>query len=381
MFEYFPGQYVWNLATSMAINLGANMSEIDDACHPLRERKEFESSEAIDSFFAAWLSAGRKAVDLARQDEARGNYLAAGNKYKRAAIYLLTAERMQSHKSPGRLPTYREALECFSRFVRYREENCVRVEIPYKGTSLPALFVQAPGSERTRAPCMVHFDGFDATKELIYMTGVAGELTRRGVSCLIVDHPGVGEALRLRNLAGFPETEVPATAAVDYLVGRPEVDPQRIGIMALSLGGYYAPRAAAFEKRFKCCVAWGAMHDFGKRFRLRMEGRGERSVPQFIEHGQWVFGTASAQETLKLTAQMSLEGVAQQIECPILIVHGENDRQVPLEQARATYEACTASPKRELRINTLQEGGAEHCSIDNFSLSIDYMTDWIAKTL
>ena len=108
-----------------------------------------------------------------------------------------------------------------------------------------------------RAPCMVHFDGLDVTKEIIY-AAVADEFRRRGVSLLIVDHPGVGAALRLRGLPSGPDTEKPAGASVDYLETRADVDRNRIGMMALSLGGYYAPRAAAFEKRFKCCVAWGA---------------------------------------------------------------------------------------------------------------------------
>ena len=113
---------------------------------------------------------------------------------------------------------------------------------------------------------MVHFDGFDVTKEIIY-GATAEEYRRRGISLLIVDHPGVGAALRLQNLHSTPHTERPAKACVDYLSSRSDVDSDRIGIVALSLGGYYAPRAAAFEKRFKCCVAWGAIFDFGARIR------------------------------------------------------------------------------------------------------------------
>jgi len=65
-----------------------------------------------------------------------------------------------------------------------------------------------------RAPCMVHFDGFDVMKELIYMRGMASALTERGISVLIVDHPGVGEALRLRGMKLFAEVERPAKACV-----------------------------------------------------------------------------------------------------------------------------------------------------------------------
>jgi dienelactone hydrolase len=382
MFEYFKEQYVRNLATNMAINLGASMSEIDSACRHLLEPASPgpETPEGIRAFFEAWRSAGDKLAALAAADEHQRNLLGAGNKYRRATIYLMTAERVEKHGSAERQATYRKMLECFARAVALREENCERVEVPYQGTSLPALFVRAQG--RGPAPCMVHFDGLDVMKELLFYTGMAQELSARGISCLIVDHPGVGEALRLRGLHGFPETERPAAAAVDYLESRPDVDPSRIGMMALSLGGYYAVRSAAYEKRLRCCVAWGAMYDFGKRFRARAEGGGTQpSVPDFLAHCQWMLGTSSLEETLRVTSRMNLEEAAPQVECPILIVHGENDRQVPLEQARATYDACTRSSKRELKIHTLEEGGAEHCSMDNFAISIDYMAHWIAHTL
>src|SRR5207244_5733309 len=144
---------------------------------------------------------------------------------------------------------------------------------------------------------------FDATKETIY-GAVGEEYRRRGISLLIVDHPGVGEALRLRHLHSGPDTEKPAAAAVDYLLTRPDVDPDRIGIVALSLGGYYAPRAAAFEKRFKCAVAWGAIFDFGVAFESRVGGANEPSVPGYVEHAQWVFGVKSLDDVRAIATQM-----------------------------------------------------------------------------
>ena len=80
-----------------------------------------------------------------------------------------------------------------------------------------------------------------------------------------------------------------------------------------SLGGYYAPRAAAFEKRFKCCVAWGAIYDYGQCVSERIGGRGEPSVPGYAEHVNWVFGKETIEETMKVVSQMTLEGVADKI--------------------------------------------------------------------
>lgn len=380
MFEYFRTNYPWNLATSMAIELGGNMTEIDDVCRGLHDHAARGDQDAIDAFFSAWIEAGRRAEAAASLDEKAGNRRGAANKYKRAAIYYMTGERTQSHTRPERLDAYKRMLSCFSRFVELRGENCRRVMVPYKGGHLPALFVQGTG-EGPR-PCMIHFDGLDVMKELLYMTGIGTELAERGVSCLIVDHPGVGEALRLHGLKSFPQTEVPAAAAVDFLETQPDIDASRVGIMALSLGGYYAPRAAAYEPRLKCCVCWGGLYDFGARFALRLEGKGsERSVPQYFEHVQWVLGVGSLQEAVQVTSQMHLRDAAPLIRCPILITHGENDRQVPLEQARLTIEACVNAPVRELKVHKVAEGGAEHCSIDNFSITVDYMAHWISQHL
>ncbi|MGZ8204144.1 MAG: alpha/beta hydrolase family protein, partial [Burkholderiales bacterium] len=148
-----------------------------------------------------------------------------------------------------------------------------------------------------------------------------------------------------------------------------------------SLGGYYAPRAAAFEKRFKCAVAWGAIYDYGQCVEDRIGGRGEPSVPGYAEHVSWVFGGKTIEDTLKIVRQMTLKGVADKITCPLLIVHGENDRQVPLWHAQRTYDEAANSDGRELKICRLADGGAEHCGADNSTLVVDYMTDWVAEKL
>ena len=124
---------------------------------------------------------------------------------------------------------------------------------------MPALFVH-PAPEVTGgkpAPALVFFDGFDITKEIQYFKGVP-DLVARGIGCLIVDGPGNGESVRFRNLPLIAETEKYGTAAYEYLAGRKEIDPRRIGVMAISLGGYYAPRAASLEPRYAACIAWGA---------------------------------------------------------------------------------------------------------------------------
>ena len=382
MFEYFPNNYTWSLAVMSALNRGGQISEVDEACRPLREIAGVKALHGDQSqqraWFESWMKLAERVERLGRADEEAKHPLSAGRKYLRAGIYYLLAERMPSHKDPRRLDAYKRGIAIFKRGLECRKEPMEYVEVPYGEHKLPAIFSRAPVPGR--APCMVHFDGLDVTKEIIY-AGIADEFRRRGVSLLIVDHPGVGAALRLQGLTSGPDTEKPAGAAVDYLETRSDVDAQRIGIIALSLGGYYAPRAAAFEKRFKCAVAWGAIFDYGRCVEDRIGGRGEPSVPGYAEHVNWVFGGETIEDTLTIVRQMTLEGVADKITCPLLIVHGENDRQVPLWHAERTYEAAVNSVGRELKICRLADGAAEHCGADNSTLVVDYMTDWAAEKL
>lgn len=379
MFEYFPNNYPWSLAVMGAISRGGMMGEIDEACRPLKEFAAKKNDPAAQvAWFESWMKVAERVERLANSDLQSNHPLSAGRKYMRAGLYYLMAERMPSHKDPRRMIAYKRGVEIYAKGLKLRKEPVERVEIDYEGHKLAAFFSKAPVPGK--APCMVHFDGFDVTKEIIYQAA-ADEYRRRGISLLIVDHPGCGEALRLDHLPSIPETEKPAKAAVDYLETRADVDADRIGIVALSLGGYYAPRAAAYEKRFKCCVAWGAIFDFGVAFAARINGTNEPSVPGFADHAQWVFGKNSLEEAMAVTRQMTLKEAAKEITCPLLVVHGENDRQIPLWHAEKTIETAINCKDKELKVFHLADGGAEHCGADNGSLIVDYIVDWVADRL
>jgi dienelactone hydrolase len=378
VFEYFPENYTWNLAFMSGINRGGALGDLDEACRALRHCAGRHDAAAQQAWYESFMKLAERTEGLAARDEAAGNLFSAGRKYIRAGVYFLLAERMPSHRSTGKALAYGRALAAYERGYRLRGDPITPVEVPFADGALPALFSKAPAAGRS--PCVVHFDGFDITKELI-CGAAAEEYRRRGISLLIVDHPGVGEALRTRGLPARHDTEVPAAACVDYLLTRDDVDPARIGVAGVSLGGYYAPRSAAFEPRFKCCICWGALYDFDQFMEDRVARRGEPSVPGHEDHAQWVFGKASMTEVREVTRRMSLQGVLERIRCPLLVVHGENDRQVPLWHAQRTYDEAINAPRRELKVFRLSEGGAEHCAADDNALAVDYMADWAAAIL
>ena len=186
---------------------------------------------------------------------------------------------------------------------------------------------------------MVFFDGFDVTKELQYGYGIP-DLAARGIGCLIVDGPGNGESVRFRNLPLIAETEGYATPVYEYVASRSEFDARRIGVMALSLGGYYAPRAAALEPRYACCVAWGAQWDYHAVWAKRLDELAtgkvlSLSVPP--EHLQWVLGVSSQAAALKKLEGFRLDGIVQRMRCPFLLLHGEGDEQIPLAIAQKCF--------------------------------------------
>jgi dienelactone hydrolase len=245
--------------------------------------------------------------------------------------------------------------------------------------SLPAYFVHAENTSVERPPCLVFFDGLDITKELQYLRGVP-DLVRRGIACLIVDGPGNGESIRFRGLPLRHDYELAGSAALDYLSGRADVDAGRVGVMGVSLGGYYAPRCASLEPRFKACVAWGAIWDYHATWRRRVEAgfRASMSVPG--HHISWVMGVDSVDEALRRLEPFRLDGVVQQMRCAFLLTHGAEDEQVPLADAQALFDAVGSADKT-LRIFSAEEGGAQHCQNDYLTHGSATIFDWLADKL
>jgi esterase/lipase len=147
-----------------------------------------------------------------------------------------------------------------------------------------------------------------------------------------------------------------------------------------SLGGYYAPRAAAFEKRFALCAVWGANHNWAEVQQRRQSREGRNPVPHYWEHVMWAFGKHSVSDFMEYSKGMTLNGVIQNISVPFLVTHGENDQQISVEYAHQSYDQAVNSPKREIKIFTCDEGGIEHCSTDNIEPTRSYFSDWIADT-
>lgn len=378
LYSPFPN-YIWNLSVAIALESGGQIGEIVDMCQPILDAAAGGGDAGTPAFMRQWAAMGDKLIALAAEDEARGRGFSASDKLERASLYLFVAERMQGHGAPGRKETYAKALATFEKSTVLGGINRERVEIPLINGVMSAIYTRAAGDGSH--PVVVYCNGLDSCKELLYWSRLPEALARRGISTLCVDQPGTGEALRLHDLPVDPHSESWASKAVDWLETRAEVDPRRIGMTGISLGGHFAPRAVAYEPRFASGACWGANHNWREVQDKRMQREGENPVPHYWAHVQWAFGATDMDDFLAKSQDMNLNGHMDRVKVPFLVTHGADDRQISVAYAHDCYDQLVNSPRRELKIFTAREGGVEHVGADNMAFGRDYIADWFADTL
>ncbi len=376
--DHFGDNFLWSNATLIIKGMApygvVALEEIDRVCEKLKPRQHEPH--------AWWEEWGALAAGLERRaDEAaaEGRKQTAGDYYLRAGNYYYNAERFILPGDEKR-EWGRKAYRCYHAGIRLRHPSIEFVEVPYEGTTLPALFMRAPVDGP--AATVVIVDGMDNAKEMsIFFAGL--EFARRGLHTLAIDGPGQGESLRLRGIYSRYDYEVPGRAALDYVASRPDVDAGRVAIMGYSFGGYYSSRIAAFEKRYRACVALSALHWDLAAWQRRIKERNEsapKSVAQSNFQFQWVVNASTPDEAIEIAKKFSLHDVAKNITCPFLVTHGGNDRVVPVENAQKLYDAVGAA-RKTIKIFSAEEGGAEHAHVDNRQIGIDFAADWLTANL
>jgi dienelactone hydrolase len=381
-FIYFPANYRWSMGLLLCLSSAPwGGAEIDEVNRVGRALKGKVGDDA--AWFEEWARMGEIVEARGREAESSGHTLTAAACLMRAAHYIQIGERFCQH-GPRSPAAYKKAVKAFADGAALLHRPRIEaVEVPYGDKSLPALFVH-PDREigGKPAPAVVFFDGFDITKEIQYFKGVP-DLAARGIGCLIVDGPGNGESVRFRSLPLIAETEKYATAAYDYLAAREEVDPKRIGVIAISLGGYYAPRAASRELRYAACVAWGAQWDYYDTWKRRFDLLDSGTVPSLSvapEHLMWVFGVKTREAAMQKLEGFRLDGIVQKMRCPFLLTHGAGDEQIPLSVAEKCF-AAVGSEDKTLKVFSREEGGFHHCQVDNITIGTNYMWDWLVDKL
>jgi alpha-beta hydrolase superfamily lysophospholipase len=369
---------------------GADIGECLSAASHIREG-DFES------WYEHWSKTARRVHALAdsalqqrKRVSAREAYLRASNYYRSAEFFL-----HGNPHDPRILATWGNSRATFHQAIKLMDTPIEQVLIPYEGTFLPGYYYRPDNSQQPRPTLMVH-GGYDSTGEELYFM-IAAAAIQRGYNCLTFEGPGQGALLREQHLPFRPEWEQVVTPVVDSLVSRPEVDSTRIALMGISLGGYLAPRAAAFEHRLAALIADDGLYSyqfsekaravtrvatlFGRalgQYVLRKVMQRNTGIRWAIENGMFTFQVGSIWDLIQATESWSLEGIANTITCPTLVCEAEGDHFFA-GQPKMLYEALTC-PKTLMRF-TAEDGAEEHCQLGALLLSNHRVFEWLDTTL
>ncbi|HEX6002625.1 MAG TPA: YqiA/YcfP family alpha/beta fold hydrolase [Burkholderiales bacterium] len=329
---------------------------------PLTDFQEVTAGvDRWEDWCRAWSARAAIHEGLGDTSLAAGFKLSAGEHYTRAAVCYHFGKFLFVNDLDEMRAAHLKAVACRNKALPLLDPPGERFAIAYEGKQLYGNLRKPAGVEKP--PLVLMCMGLDSAKE--EMDDYENRFLERGVATLAFDGPGQGEAEY--DFAICPEYERPVKAVMDYLETRSDIDPARIAIWGVSLGGYYAPRAACFEKRLKACVALSGAYERSASF----EGRPIINVEAFRVRSK----SANLEEAGKIAVRMTLKGIAKNITCPIYIVAGTRDRLVP--HSHAEKLAAEVSGPCELLI---VEGG-NHVVNNLWYRYRDQTADWLATRL
>lgn len=366
---------------------GADMGEVLEIVRHIREGD-------TASWYQAWEAA---ATRLVLRADRLADMRSRGQAMLRAHNYLRTAEFFLAPSDPQRAPTFRRNVAAFEAGLDALQVQCERTTVPFGPHHLNAIFYPGPAGAEPR-PLLVLCGGFDSTLEELYFTLVPAA-HERGFGVLAFEGPGQGAVLREQQLTFTHQWELPTTAVLDAHFARHPSRGKTI-MIGMSMGGYLAPRAAAFDRRIDGVVAFGVLYDFGAVARATVPAialwlrarrwdtllnaliaakiRLSTGFAWSVANGQWVLGTESAMATLDALDSYTLALVAERIRCDVLILAGAEDHFIPVGQAAEFAGALITARSVRTVIYDRASGGAEHCQMGAQSLWHADLFDWIA---
>jgi pimeloyl-ACP methyl ester carboxylesterase len=265
-----------------------------------------------DEWLPEWARTADEQADFAREAEQAGHTLTAGHAWRRAAINRHFGKFVWMVDLGLAERATHQVVQEYNAALRLLDPTAERVECPIgEGTAVANL--RHPRNVEV-APYVVLIPGLDSTKEEFFYLEEA--FLDRGMATASLDGPGQGETgLTMPIRADY---EVAVSSLLDVLADRSDLDHHRIGLCGTSLGGYYAPRAAAFEPRARAVVGISGPFCFGDMW--------DDLPPKS--------GARDDAEGHRLASTLDLEGVCQRIDVPALYVTGAKDRLIPWQQTQ-----------------------------------------------
>ncbi len=329
---------------------------------PLTDFQEVaQEVEHWDDWCPAWTERGRVHEDLGREALTEGRRRSAGAHLTTAAVCYHFGKFLFVQDVATMRATHERAVACRNDALALIDPPGERIEIPFDGSTLAGNLRRPTGAERP--PVVVMIMGLDSAKE--EMHAYEQLFLERGVATFAFDGPGQGEAEYDLPIRG--DYEVPVAAVIDHLETREDVDATRLGLWGVSLGGYYAPRAAAHEPRAKACIALSGPYDWQA---------GWDNLPELTREA---FRVRSHLDTLDEAREhgrtLTLKDSAARITCPLFVVFGKQDRLIPYQAA----ERLVAEASGPTELLMIEDGN--HVA-NNRAHRYRYRTaDWMAAQL
>jgi dienelactone hydrolase len=281
---------------------------------------------------------GAKREDIARKAEKEGYLITARDNYFAASNCYLQAQGPFHHDNdPENIFYEKKKIECYDKFIEYAPRPIERVEIPFGDRSLPG-YLHLPSKQSGKVPCIIHLGGMDLFKEML-VTVYGDKYLERAMAVLAFDGPGQGESALRKIRCTEDNFPTAGKSAVDFLTGRPEIDADKLAIVGVSMGSFWAPQIAAYEHRLKAAVGYFVCHEPGMNTIFNM------ACPVFKDRYMWMAGYNDEDEFDKFAEKITLKGVADKIKCPVLIVAGGDDELSPVQYSYDLYDDIMAPKK------------------------------------
>jgi alpha-beta hydrolase superfamily lysophospholipase len=342
-------------------------------------------------WYDAWAAAGDRTAALASRTN---DPIGKGNALLRAHTYYRAAEFFLPPQDPIRPATWKKNVDAFYNGLDALGIAHERIAIPYGKYHLNAVYYPGPAGSEAR-PLLVVVGGYDSTMEELYL-GVGAAALRRGYSVLTYEGPGQGSVIREQGLVFQPDWEKPNGSVLDaFLSNHPK--PGKIVLLGESLGGYLAPRAAAFDPRIDGVVAYDVFYDgfavaarHVPQFAFWLRQHGYNGVLNFLsslntdpgaawaqENGKWVFGVKDPFALLDAFKAYRLAPVAGRIKADVLIFAGADDHFVPPDQMDLFSKSLTHAHSVTAILYDRASGGSQHCQLGAPSLWQAALFDWL----
>ncbi|MFF2515906.1 alpha/beta fold hydrolase [Streptomyces sp. NPDC058086] len=373
---------------------GADLGEVVATVRNIGEGDE-------EAWLREWKATAERVHGIGSRALAAGHRVSAREALLRASNYYRTAE-FYRRDDPADDPEVKLlstlSRETFATAAALMDTPVEAVRIPYEDTSLPGYLFLVDDSGAPR-PTVIFTSGFDSTLEEAYFA-VAAAALRRGYNVLAYDGPGQGAALREQALVFRPDWEAVVTPVVDYALTSAEIDPDRLVLLGYSLGGYLTARAAAHEHRLAALILDDGLYNYYDAHTQAMPPflrewvetgqddlanpvasllmKGSTQLRWALRNGVWAFGATSVADYIRRTADYTLDGVAQLIDCPTLILDAENDQFFHGQPQRV--QAALTCPHTLITLPET-EGAGEHCHMGAMSRFHQITFDWLDTTL